>query len=313
MAEVKKEVDAQCYSPDQIGADDWLHRAFSYQIVEFNTSLKPCFLRFLLSQKFDGVIYFDPDIEIYSDLDFLAHWLAENDSLLTPHILTAYDDDSAFPREEDILRGGQFNLGFVGFRKSPDVERFLGWWAKNLEEKCLFDPSKRYFVDQFWAGFIPSFLRSVKIIHDNSYNVAYWNLVQRGFRFDGQKAWTSDGPLCFFHFSGLQEENLQQVSKYQTRARAPEGSDLYAFLTNYARKVRFYRNQSRVAHLEYSFSKYADGDVISPENRIRYMNMSPIQKASFGNPFEKRIEVQSIRKCDGYAAPPHQATEASSL
>ena len=44
---------------------------FKYNIVEFNTSVKPSFYKYLFSKGYDNVIYLDPDIESYSKFTYL--------------------------------------------------------------------------------------------------------------------------------------------------------------------------------------------------------------------------------------------------
>ncbi|MGI4810558.1 MAG: hypothetical protein ACRYF2_20920, partial [Janthinobacterium lividum] len=43
--------------------------SFRYDVMEFNTALKPFMFRHLLALDYGAVLYFDPDIEIFHRLD----------------------------------------------------------------------------------------------------------------------------------------------------------------------------------------------------------------------------------------------------
>src|SRR5258708_3610367 len=45
--------------------------AFQYDILELNTNVKPTFLKHLLRQGIDQLIYFDPDIYVFGSADFI--------------------------------------------------------------------------------------------------------------------------------------------------------------------------------------------------------------------------------------------------
>jgi hypothetical protein len=72
------------YAQD-LGIPDFEHLAFKYQLVEFNTALKPTFLKSIFSEGFDSVIYLDPDIKVFSALSPVLNALSSSDIVLTPH------------------------------------------------------------------------------------------------------------------------------------------------------------------------------------------------------------------------------------
>jgi len=144
---------------DQIGADHWKQMAFGYTAVEFATSLKPFLMRYLLKSGYEAVIFFDPELEVLSPITELAQELVGFDALVTPKV-----SSSEMPAET-IIRQGQFDLSFFALKKSAEVLNFLDWWAEKLREKCLLDSDHRYYLDEFWAELIVSFISSLKVIH----------------------------------------------------------------------------------------------------------------------------------------------------
>jgi ADP-heptose:LPS heptosyltransferase len=278
--------------PDEIEAPRWREMAFSYDCTEFNTSIKPFLMRTLLKRGYDAVFYFDPDIEVYSSLKDLETWISQYDAVLTPHITKPYSvEEPGFPRNEDFIRVGQFNLGFLGLRRSVETLAFLDWWAGCLETKCLKEGTSDYFVDQFWASAIPSFIRSTKIIHNEGYNFAYWNLPQRSLSRSSEGWATKDGPLVFFHFSGLIENDVGRISRHQKKYSVEQGSDLYSLLQDYANGLIEKRKSLSLSKTSYSFAHYTDGSLIDLQSRRNFLMLSDDQKASIGNPFERKEEL----------------------
>lgn len=287
--QVAEDTNLAIISPDQVCAD-WRQMAFYYDIIEYNTALKPFFIEYLLDLGYAGVLYFDPDIAFYAPTQALERLLEEQDVLLTPHAHLPVADDGCQPEMESYIRGGQFNLGFVGFSGRADARVALHWWQSVCVEKCIFDPSLRYFVDQFWAAIFPSFVEHCYVIRDAGHNVAYWNVFQRPVTCkDGQ--WFAGGsPLVFFHFSGLDMVDPTRVSRHQNRVTAPVGSELHSILADYVTRVKSSRLARYGSH-PYSFATFQDGRVIDAGLRRNFLALSRTERLTFGDPFmpSKRI------------------------
>ena len=137
------------YHLDEIGIPAVKELCFKYNVTELATAVKPFFLRFLLSKpEIREIIYLDPDILVLDTLGHLFNLLGTKDIVLTPHLDADYPEDGRFPDDSHVMRSGVFNLGFIGVRRSGNVERFLDWWAGKMMDKCVIDHGKGYFVDQ---------------------------------------------------------------------------------------------------------------------------------------------------------------------
>ena len=154
--------------------------AFRYDVMEFNTALKPFMISWLLeTQHFEQVIYLDPDIEVFAPLTPVLQAFEEGyHFVLTPH-LTQPAEINAYPDDVDIMRAGIYNLGFIAVSNHADTYRFLHWWARRLRFQCLNQQDKGIFVDQKFVDLLPAFYDKVAILRNTSLNVAYWNLTQR--------------------------------------------------------------------------------------------------------------------------------------
>ena len=211
--------------------------AMRYDQLELNTAVKPFVFRHLRdAQGVDRALYFDPDIWVHSPLQEALDALEDGQAVLTPHI-TEPLDDSYHPSEPRLRMSGIYNLGFVGLRLDETTARFLDWWCDRLHRACYVDPKHGVFVDQSWMDFTPAFLDRVRILRHPGYNVAYWNLAHRRLA-EREGAFLVNGePLRFFHFSGVDLEDFETVSKHQDRIAMDDRPELRPLFRAYAEAV----------------------------------------------------------------------------
>lgn len=258
---------------------------FKYTLLEANTAVKPYFMEHLIEKHGLGnLTYFDPDILITGSLDELAGHVARHSIVLTPH-LDQPIDDQAYPGEQAILMSGSFNLGFVALRTTEISRRMLRWWQERLYDKCLVRISEALFTDQKWMDLAPGLFKDVFVLNHPGYNAAYWNLHGRKIARSAEGWRANEKPLFFFHFSGINPESLEGVSKHQDRFRLAdigEAADLYRL---YAGKVL------AAGYLEcrpwpYAFGKFSNGVAIPDVARSLYHGLGAARQKKFGNPFE---------------------------
>jgi hypothetical protein len=131
-----------------LGISNFVGFAFRYGIMELSAALKPfAFLHLLGARGYTHCLYFDPDIEVFSTLPAITEALAANASfILTPHILAPAEQESG-PDDIAIMRGGTFNLGFLGVSGTREAHDLLGWWARRLRKQCVDDRPIGLFID----------------------------------------------------------------------------------------------------------------------------------------------------------------------
>jgi len=269
---------------------------FKYTLLECNTAVKPYFLEHLFRRHhLEHLAYFDPDILITDSLDPLAERVDRASVVLTPH-LTDPIDDAAHPGELAILQAGAYNLGFVALRWSPVTERLLGWWQERLFEQCVVRVDRGLFVDQKWMDLVPGLFGAggeVDVLTHPGYNVAYWNLHGRqvtrdgdGDGPDGGVRYRSNGePLVFFHFSGVQPESLEVVSKHQDRFRLSDLGDAAAGLYRRYGDLLVAAGYHQCRPWPYAFGRFDDGTPIPDAARSLYHALEPAERQRFGDPF----------------------------
>jgi glycosyltransferase involved in cell wall biosynthesis len=271
---------------DRLGIPRFEDFLFKYNILEFNTAVKPFLLDYLFEQEpAANLIYFDPDISIYAPLDALRRELGRAQIVLTPHILSPLPDDDRWPSEETLLVAGTYNLGFIALRRTEETTRFLLWWQKHLYDKCFYDEKRGLFTDQKWIDLVPSLYSGVAILKNPGYNAAYWNLHERrdisvtesGYEISGE-------PLVFFHFSGFEKELPYRISKHQNRYRLPDLPRAFRELFHgYARALDEH-GWKETRGLPYHYGFFDNGAQIPSFMRRVYWEFHD-QRARFGNPF----------------------------
>lgn len=268
------------------------HFKFKYMPIELNTAAKPYFIEYIF-QKFKpkGVCYFDPDIYIFHDLQRLWDLLSRHSIVLTPHITQPYEDDCK-PSEIEINLAGIFNLGFIGISDRSTSRSFLQWWKERMYDYCFMAPALGMHVDQNWVNFAPTMHEGVFILRDTAYNIAYWNLHYRGksllFRSD-EKLIIDERPVLFYHFSGLDLNNLEKISIHQNRhtlADLPNLRPLFEWYKNLLME-NGYKDTRR---WKYAYGHFDNGVPISFFIRQLYNSLSKEELHRFGNPFSTHGE-----------------------
>ena len=205
-------------SAKDLGIESFDDMRLRYDVMELNTAVKPFVFEHLFEKsELDALIYLDPDIRLYFKMGLLESVLDRGASVvLTPHITRPLEDGRS-PDDLDIVQAGVFNLGFIAVSRGDEGRRFVRWWAKRLTTGAAADLSQGLFTDQKWCNLAPALVGDLHILKYPGYNVAYWNLNERTLEStDGM--WLSNGvPLVFYHFSGVNVEKPDILSKHQNR------------------------------------------------------------------------------------------------
>jgi glycosyltransferase involved in cell wall biosynthesis len=271
-------------SIDALPLPDRQRFCFRYSLLELNTAVKPWMFEHLFARGYDRVVFFDPDIVVYSPLAELETEVADTFITLTPHLTGPIGGD-AHPSERTILLAGSYNLGFLSVRRQPQLERFLKWWQEKVEFQCIVDTARGLFVDQKWMDLVPGLFDGVSILRHDGYNVAYWNVRQRTIAADGSAFTVNGQPLRFFHFSGYDPSLRRRVSRH-TDVTFAEVGDAGPLFREYAEALQDAGWQS-FRHATYPFGKFTDGTPIPYAARAAYRNSPELQETAGADPFQR--------------------------
>lgn len=276
------EIPAEVIWVDELGIEEFQRKAFCFDVIEFNTNVKPFVIRKLLG-KYEQVLYLDPDICIYSPLTPVFEALEGASVVVTPHANTPVLDGHV-PDDLGFLRFGAYNLGFVGVSRCAEAEAFLDWWGARCMQLGFYEPQLGLAVDQKWVDLAPAFFPNLRILHDPGLNLAFWNLHERRVStVDGRYVVNDTHPLHFIHFSSFNENAPDVIANKQTRFPPGSRPDVLPLAASYAARLRA-AGASGTWPTDYGFDFFDDGVPITPTLRRVY---ATLQREMFpdANPF----------------------------
>ena len=252
--------------------------AFRYGVVELCTAVKPFFLRQLLNEGHERVVYLDPDVQVMAPLTEVVEALRPDSLVLTPHLLAPA---GAATWERDVLLAGTYNLGFVALHDGPETRALLDWWAERCSTLCLEDPARGLYVDQRWMDLAPGFVARTSVLRHPGYNVGRWNLGERLPTGPPEAPLVQGEPLVFVHWSGLDPARPDRLAGFG-EGRPVSEEPLRTLMRRYARELSE-RGQEACALWAYSHDRLSDGTRISPALRALFRDQP---KGRFVDPFD---------------------------
>ena len=157
-----------------LGNEKYEELAFKYNVTEFCTCIKPFGFTYFFNKGYETVAYFDPDIMFFSRFNELYE---DYSVFLTPHILNVESKIKNDWGQEQFLKYGVYNCGFVALRNDDNGTLVAKWWSEQLLSKAFADPVGGMYTDQKWMDMIPSFveLSRINIIKNYGCDFAPWN------------------------------------------------------------------------------------------------------------------------------------------
>ena len=258
---------------------DFKRMAFQYDIMEFNTAIKPFCFNYLFSKGHTKALYFDPDIMVFRPLDQVFSQLDTSAVALTPHITEPLPESDHFhPSEQVYLRVGTYNLGFIAVSGNGEGKRFTEWWGRKCAQDCFKELETGLFVDQKWVNLAQGLFTDISICRNKGLNMAYWNLPERTLGNDLMV--NGEFPLIFYHFSGINITDPGGISSYQNRFSLSTRADLREIFKLYCAAV-ISNGYEKFCRLPYAYASYQDGKKIGGFARRHYSLVSQ----NFPDPF----------------------------
>lgn len=254
-------------SVDQLGIEVenlklWI---FQHTVVELCTAVKgPALVKFLMEGS-DKVVYLDPDIAVFDDLDCLNQLLDEHDVIITPHqTIPERNKQDIINNEICSLKHGIYNFGFYAVKNSENGLRYAEWWRDRLIDFCYDDIPNGIFTDQRWGDLAPAMFDGIFIWKDPGCNVSTWNLTNRHITKQDDTYYVNHSKLKFYHFSGF-DSGDQKIML-----------DLYAKDNSYLFDLRdwYIEQQDAQEQKKYGngygkskFNYYDNGEIVKKEER----------------------------------------------
>lgn len=284
---------------DQLGFTEelWTDMSFKYPLTEFCTAIKPTAFKYLFSKGYDKVIYLDPDIYVFNSFENLFAELDKYNVILSPHVTGMHIIYKGEHGEDDILREGNYNLGFCALSRSERVLEMLDWWHIRLQDRCFAYKGFPYCYDQKWMVLLTNYFNHDEILISRNlgYNLAPWNFFEREVyskngqfyvRFRNNEPETVEYPLTFVHFAGYKYTDLLRGEINRSRLAINVYEDIAPLVSIYMEE--FQKNTSvmdKYLKLPYTYGCYDDGTKIEKMHRSIY---NGLVKSGYvvGNPFK---------------------------
>ena len=270
---------------ERLSIPDLPRFCFQYNILELNCAGKPYLLRHVLRQPgITRVLYLDSDTFVYRELGEVLDLLERRSIVLTPHLTADAEDDGLKPAERHIMESGVYNAGFLGVRNDANAARFLEWWSARVYDKCIADPRQGLFVDQRWLDLVPGMFDGVEILRHPGYNLGHWGLPHRRVESIGGAVQVNGAALAFFHFSGLDVDKPELISKHQDRFSLHDVPALKPLFDDYVARVKA-AGFAQCQTWPYAHARFDNGVFIPPDARRLYWSLGDGARR-FGDPFQ---------------------------
>ncbi|MDB5248563.1 MAG: hypothetical protein JWQ40_2957 [Segetibacter sp.] len=278
---------------DVLDIEDINVMAFKYNVTEFCTAVKPYYIDFLFKKGYEKVIYFDPDICVFSSLQNIYDELENASIIVTPHFITPETAYSGTITESLLLHVGTFNLGFIAVANTIAGRKFVEWWKSRLYSQCYQDKIEALHTDQKWIDLAPSFFgESLNISRDIGRNMAFWNLHERRLTGSVEGDWKVENrfdqqvtSLTFFHFAGFDINNCQSViHKNHPEYTMEDFPELKEFFDSYKKLLKS-NGFDKFIKLPYGFGRFRNGAIITNFQR-RLFRRALEEGVIFEHPFE---------------------------
>lgn len=132
--------------------DEWVDMTFKYTLTEFCTAIKPATFQHFFNNGYERIIFFDPDIYVFSSLSAIFNALESHEMVLTPHVAGIHP---CYQGEDEwaICVTGIFNLGFCAVSNTQRIKEFMKWWRIRLQNQAFCDRTVGTFTDQKWMAY----------------------------------------------------------------------------------------------------------------------------------------------------------------
>ncbi len=283
---------------EDLPIDNLPSHAFAFDVIEFNTNVKPDAILFAFQKlKYSKVMYLDPDVYVYSDLQVVFDELEQASMVLTPHYIQPVIEDS--PNDIDLLKFGPYNLGFVAVKRTDGTERFLRWWGDRCLQWGYYDPTVGLAVDQKWMSLAHCFLDNVLVLKHLGCNLAFWNLHERRLA-QTNNVWMINNsyPLVFVHYSSFDPAVEGHIANKQSRFKPGDRPDFAAVAKEYRESLSSILQKFPEHHM-YSFDFFYDQKYLPPMLRRVYGALRGLQFPMNQDPFEPNGEVRSFSESQG--------------
>ncbi|MEY0303687.1 hypothetical protein AB7W11_17370 [Providencia manganoxydans] len=175
-------------------------------------TLKSIFCMFILDliNEHDCVTYTDSDLffmgnasSYLSSKDYSVFFTFEEQFLPK----NKHDKKKEYNNIKSIV--GDFNSGFISFKKDAKGKQVLSWWQNKCIESC--DVNDVTFGDQKYLNEVPSLFDNVFYEPSTVINIGPWNVLKREWKRRNNDVFFGENKALVYHFSGFKIKNPDTI------------------------------------------------------------------------------------------------------
>ncbi len=170
--------------------------------VEYYWTCTAPLLLYILERdsRIDMLTYLDADLYFFDDPTPIYQELQDSSTLLIEHRWSA--SVNQFYRAH-----GNFNVGLLIFRPTPDGLACLRWWRERCIDWCFDRVEPDRFGDQKYLDEWPRRFGGVAVLQHKGAALGPWNLSTYPLHRKRGRVYVDDDPLVFYHFNRLRRIN----------------------------------------------------------------------------------------------------------
>lgn len=197
----------------ELNREDLLEIKNSRKLNQYCWTLKPGFIKYIftLDDSIERVTYIDSDLFFYQNPNVIFENQPSSSVLLSSGEIFLPMYSKEFNHTMQDLTGN-FNSGFISFKKDINGLECVNWWDKMCVDSCTSNPEDNKFGDQKYLDDMPYLFNNVYEITTPGINIGHWNYSKYNFTVLDDNIMVNNNKLIFYHFSGF-----RIISKYDIR------------------------------------------------------------------------------------------------
>lgn len=197
----------------ELNREDLLEIKATRKLNQYCWTLKPGFIKYIftLDDSINRVTYIDSDLFFYQNPNVIFENQPDASVLLSSGEIFLPMYSKEFNHTMQSLTGN-FNSGFISFKKDINGLECVNWWDKMCVDSCTSNPEDNKFGDQKYLDDMPFLFKNVYEITTEGINIGHWNYSKYKFTVLNDNILVNNNKLIFYHFSGF-----RIISKYDIR------------------------------------------------------------------------------------------------
>lgn len=197
----------------ELNREDLLEIKALRKLNQYCWTLKPAFIKYIftLDDSIERVTYIDSDLFFYQNPNVIFENQPYASVLLSSGEIFLPMYSKEFNHTMQSLTGN-FNSGFISFKKDINGLECVNWWDKMCIDSCTSNPEDNKFGDQKYLDDMPFLFNNVYEITTQGINIGHWNYSKYNFTILNDNIMVNNNKLIFYHFSGF-----RIISKYDIR------------------------------------------------------------------------------------------------